>query len=104
MLMRTGVYAWDDGASANSNWSDEKNWEGDDGYPDRTNESADIPYNSGTKWTVDKDVEEAILQLAILEKVDLGDDKTLTALKLVFNSTNGPVEMRVTDGTLIGNP
>ncbi len=104
MLMRAPVYVWDDGAPSNHNWSDELNWLGDDTYPSASNVGADIPYNSGAKWTVDKDVEETILQLKILEKVDFGGDETLTALMLVFNSVSGPVEVTVTGGTLIGNP
>ena len=104
MLMLGPVYGWTDLASGNSNWSDSDNWEGAIGYPDGSADGAVFDYNSGTKWTADKDVTETIGELKILEKVDLGGKETLTALRLVFDSTEGAVEMRITDGTLIGNP
>ena len=104
MLLRGPVYGWTDDALTNSDWSDEDNWEGASGYPDGSADGAVFDYNSGTKWTADKDVTETIGELKILEKVDFGGDKTVTALRLIFDSTEGAVEMRITDGTLIGNP
>ena len=106
MLMRVTAFTWDDGASLNSNWSDGDNWSGSDTYPSSTTDDATIPCNSGNKWTVDKDVDETIRKLEILEKVDFGGVKALTALELIFDSAGGAIEVTVTGNgaNLIGNP
>ena len=103
-LMRGSVYGWTDDDPSNSNWSDSDNWQGAIGYPDSTAKGAVFDYNGGTKWTPDKDVTETIAQIEIWEKVDFGGSATVTALVLIFDSTDGAVEVTVTDGTLIGNP
>lgn len=103
LMLRGPVYEWTDGA-ANTNWSDAANWTGAIGYPSTSAHGAILPYNSGTKWTVTKNVTVTIAQLKVLENVDLPGGQTVTANQLIFDSTDGDIEMTVLGGSLIGNP
>ena len=103
LILRGPVYVWT-GLAGNTNWNNGGNWVPSGGYPGTSAAGAILPCNSGTKWTVTKNVTVTIAQLKVLENVDLPGGGTVTANQLIFDSTDGDIEMTVLGGSLIGNP
>lgn len=100
------TYRWVDNGP-DHNWETAGNWlvlsYPGASYPRTTDDRARILYNDGDGWTIEQETYH-IGEMTIAEDVTFTGSATLTTDVLIFDATDGQIDVHLEDGMLVANP